>query len=122
MKSDHYLIARPLLSRRILLLSCLCLWQAWAASTGQAQTVGEVLPTWSEGSLDIHQINTGKGNSALVIFPDATSLLIDAGATESIEPNTAPAWPNASRTPGEWITRYAGMSYLPGIRLNLTMS
>ena len=106
MKPDLYLIVRLLLSRRILLLSCLCVWRAWIASTGQAQTVGEVLPEWSEGSLDIHQINTGKGNSALVIFPDATSLLIDAGATASAEPISAPAWPDSSRQPGEWIARY----------------
>ncbi|MEP6494314.1 MAG: hypothetical protein ABJF01_16645 [bacterium] len=30
--------------------------------------------------MDIHQISTGRGNSALFIFPDGTTLLVDAGA------------------------------------------
>ena len=44
-----------------------------------AQKVGEPLPAWTPGTLDIHQINTGKGNSALFVLPDGTSLLVDAG-------------------------------------------
>ena len=44
-----------------------------------AQTVGQPLPAWTPGSLDIHQINTGKGNSALFLLPDGTTMLVDAG-------------------------------------------
>ena len=41
--------------------------------------VGEVLPAWQEGYLDIHSINTGRGESFFYIFPDGTTMLIDAG-------------------------------------------
>lgn len=41
--------------------------------------VGEVLPLWSEGYLDIHSINTGRGESYFYIFPDGTTMLLDAG-------------------------------------------
>ncbi|WP_051670553.1 ComEC/Rec2 family competence protein [Bryobacter aggregatus] len=72
-----------------------------------AQEVGSVLPPWSEGVLDIHQINTGKGNSTLFVLPDGTSLLLDAGAGSRPEsPRVLPARPDASRTPGDWIARY----------------
>jgi beta-lactamase superfamily II metal-dependent hydrolase len=37
------------------------------------------LPPWTPGTLDIHQIATGRGNSALVVLPDGTTLLVDAG-------------------------------------------
>jgi beta-lactamase superfamily II metal-dependent hydrolase len=40
---------------------------------------GGTLPPWTRGTLDIHQISTGTGNSALIVFPDATTLLVDAG-------------------------------------------
>src|ERR1700761_2643549 len=39
----------------------------------------EPLPAWSEGYLYIHHISTGKGNSAYFVFPDGTTMLIDAG-------------------------------------------
>lgn len=41
--------------------------------------VGETLPAWSEGYLDIHFINTGRGECAFYILPDGTTLLVDAG-------------------------------------------
>ncbi len=63
------------------------------------------LPAWTAGTLDIHQIDTGRGNSAFVIFPDGTTLLIDAGAAGDGIPYTDPR-PDASRTPGGWIVRY----------------
>jgi beta-lactamase superfamily II metal-dependent hydrolase len=37
------------------------------------------LPAWTPGTLDIHQISTGRGNSALVVLPDGTTMLVDAG-------------------------------------------
>jgi beta-lactamase superfamily II metal-dependent hydrolase len=65
-----------------------------------------VLPPWSPDTLDIHHINTGKGDSAVLIFPDGTSLLVDAGATLRPGPRVTPQRPDASRPPGEWIARY----------------
>lgn len=59
---------------------------------------GDVLPPWSTGSLDIHQIVTGRGNAAFMMFPDGTTLLLDAGDTGQR--------PDASRTAAQWISRY----------------
>jgi hypothetical protein len=42
--------------------------------------IGAPLSAWTPGTLDIHQIATGRGNSALIIMPDGTTLLVDAGA------------------------------------------
>jgi hypothetical protein len=75
-----------------------------AATSAFAQT-GQPLPPWTAGSLDIHQISTGRGNAALFILPDGTTMLVDAGAAGDGQPETDPH-PDASRTPGEWITRY----------------
>ena len=53
-------------------------------SGGTSQTepteviVGKPLPLWTEGCLDIHHINTGRGESAFYILPDGTTMLIDA--------------------------------------------
>jgi len=69
--------------------------------------IGEKLPVWSEGNLDIHHINTGKGDATFMIFPDGTTMLIDAGESHRPpSPREAAAKPNSSRTPGEWISRY----------------
>jgi beta-lactamase superfamily II metal-dependent hydrolase len=68
--------------------------------------IGEVFPSWSQGYLDIHHINAGKGESTLFIMPDGTTMLVDAGATTRPKPRVTDQRPDASRTPGEWISRY----------------
>jgi len=65
----------------------------------------ERLDPWTVGTLEIHQISTGRGNSAFFIFPDGTTLLVDAGAAGDGLPETDPH-PNKSRSPGAWIARY----------------
>src|SRR5579864_6373254 len=62
---------------------------------------------WQRGLLDIHHISTGRGNSVLIICPDGTSILIDAGAVKGPSEALAAAEPNSSRRPSEWIGRYA---------------
>jgi beta-lactamase superfamily II metal-dependent hydrolase len=62
---------------------------------------------WQRGLLDIHHISTGRGNSVLIIGPDGTSILIDAGAVKGPAEALAAAEPNSPRRPGEWIGRYA---------------
>jgi hypothetical protein len=89
-------------------LALAALLVAPAAMMAQAQTgatVGAPLPPWTDGTLDIHQISTGRGNSALFILPDGTTLLVDAGAAGDGIAETDPH-PNASRTSGAWIARY----------------
>lgn len=77
------------------------------SSKGWSQPkTGEVLPLWSEGYLDIHHINTGKGESVFFTLPDGTTMLVDAGATSRPKPRVTDPKPDGSRTPGEWISRY----------------
>lgn len=76
-----------------------------ALSAQTPAVVGQALPGWTRGGLDIHQISTGKGNSSFLVFPDGTTLLVDAGDAMDAVPETA-AHPNNSRTPAEFIVRY----------------
>lgn len=43
--------------------------------------VGEPLPAWTPGTLDVHSISTGRGESFLYIMPDGTTMIIDAGGS-----------------------------------------
>ena len=72
---------------------------------------GDVLPAWTPGTLDIHQIVTGRGNSAFMMFPDGTTLLLDAGDAgeqddDQLRVSDTDQRPDASRTPAQWIARY----------------
>ena len=80
-------------------------------SVAIAQQIGQPLPVWQEGKLDIHHINTGQGNATFAVLPDGTTLLIDAGAINTIDwrtgkPRNLPVKPNDTRQAGEWIARY----------------
>jgi metallo-beta-lactamase superfamily protein len=69
--------------------------------------IGQPLPHWSAGILDIHQISTGRGNAAFFRFPDGTTMIVDAGAAgDGMTLPDAEPRPNATRTPGAWIARY----------------
>jgi len=68
---------------------------------------GETLPAWKPGLLDIHHISTGRGNSAFIILPDGTTMMVDAGALHRNTPYLVDEKPDASRRPGEWLGRYA---------------
>jgi beta-lactamase superfamily II metal-dependent hydrolase len=76
------------------------------ASTALAPTALPAGRTWSHGSLEIHHISAGRGNATLCVFPDGTTLLIDAGAVRGNPALLAPLRPDGSRRPGEWIGRY----------------
>ena len=45
----------------------------------QGVSAQEYLPKWQEGYMDIHTIATGRGDATLVVMPDGTTLMIDAG-------------------------------------------
>lgn len=78
-----------------------------AATTTDRDIVGEPLRPWRPGHLDIHHIATGRGDATLVIGPDGSSLMIDAGASATPAPPALAVRPNPSRRAGEWIGRYA---------------
>ena len=70
----------------------------------------EKMPAWKPGMLEIHHLSTGRGNCTLVIGPDGTILMIDAGAqlpNEQELPYYVPAYPDATKRAGEWMARYA---------------
>src|ERR1700756_978634 len=75
-------------------------------------TSAATLPPWTPGTLDIHQISTGRGNAAFFVFPDGTTMLVDAGAAGDGIPDTDPR-PNATRSPGGWIVRYIERTMAP---------
>src|ERR1700678_3714165 len=71
------------------------------------QIVGQPLPPWTAGALDIHQIQTGRGNATYFIFPDGTTMLLDAGAVPGRQGlEQGPARPDGTRSPGDWIAHY----------------
>jgi hypothetical protein len=93
----------------IILLCTCCLVRSYA----QDKPANQHLPAWQEGQMDIHFINTGRGNSSFLIFPDGTTMLIDAGDMNAAEfENTnaplkvPPALPDSSLRPGQWIANY----------------
>lgn len=83
-----------------------------AKVNGDLSGAGRALRPWRPGILDIHHINTGRGNAAFFVFPDGTTMIVDAGAEDDDwEKNFAPlklgpAVPNRTRRPGEWIADY----------------
>ncbi|SFC05834.1 Metallo-beta-lactamase superfamily protein [Flagellimonas taeanensis] len=69
------------------------------------------LPAWEPGFLDIHHINTGRGDAAFMVFPDGTTMLVDAGDMSETHPRTtssrnAELVPNRSKTTPQWIVDY----------------
>jgi beta-lactamase superfamily II metal-dependent hydrolase len=100
--------------RRALLCAFALLGLAGAADTPST------LAPWTRGTLDIHQISTGRGNAALVRFPDGTALLVDAGEVGDGVPG-ATAFPDASRGAGEWIARYLKRALGEGAALDYAL-
>lgn len=72
---------------------------------------GEVLAPWVKGSLDIHFINTGRGESTFYVLPDGTTMLVDMAGSLLTEAEsggklpTAPK-PDASVSSGKVIVSY----------------
>ncbi|MEQ9442196.1 MAG: hypothetical protein RIG62_24355 [Cyclobacteriaceae bacterium] len=78
---------------------------------GWGQEVGQQLPDWQPGMLDLHHINTGRGDAAYYIFPDGTTMLVDAGDMNPLgerigTPRNTRIHPDSTQTPPKWIARY----------------
>lgn len=83
--------------------------------------VGETMTGWQEGWLEIHSINSGRGESFFYILPDGTTVLIDAAGAnpmnkelESHGYKVAPPLPSAEITSGQVIIDYLH-KYLPKV-------
>lgn len=73
--------------------------------------VGEVLEPWVKGSLDIHFINTGRGESTFYVLPDGTTMLVDMAGSlltdeEAGGKYPTPPKPNASTSSATVIVNY----------------
>ena len=77
---------------------------------------------WQSGVLDIHHINTGRGDVAFIVFRDGATMLFDAGDRDVDDIGRyaplkiAEQRPNAYRTPGHWIAEYIKQA-MPSERL-----
>ena len=67
------------------------------------------LPQWKEGYMDIHHINTGRGDCTFCILPDGTTLLIDAGENNRVGERVVAAKPEDTKQ----MDNYCGTG-LPG--------
>jgi beta-lactamase superfamily II metal-dependent hydrolase len=77
----------------------------------QTIIIGEPLPAWKKGYLDLHHINTGRGSAAYYVFPDGTTMLLDAGELSPLDqrtftPRNSSITPDSSKKPYEWIVNY----------------
>jgi len=79
---------------------------AVALTTRAQDAVEKPITPWQPGTLDIHQISTGRGNAGLYILPDGTTLLVDAGELPAKTASHTPDRPDNTRPAGEWIVRY----------------
>src|SRR5690554_2593461 len=78
-------------------------WVCLLTTVSAQVEVGDKYPDWTSGYLDIHHINTGRGECMFAIMPDGTTMMIDAGETGTDKRNFKP---DGSRGSGEWISRY----------------
>jgi glyoxylase-like metal-dependent hydrolase (beta-lactamase superfamily II) len=99
-------------------------WQVSTATNTALQpqtTARDSLPRWKPGLLDIHHLYVGSSVSTFVIWPDATTMLVDAG---EIDLHRQRAWwqslgppydttlkaldpvPDSSKSPSAWILDY----------------
>ena len=75
-----------------------------------APQTGETLPAWSEGYLDIHFINAGRGECTFYILPDGTTMVVDVGEVFTDDTTAQPRRPASStcsyQTCGTYIKHF----------------
>ena len=77
------------------------------AITDPDHEIGKPYVGWKEGELDLNFIHTGVGENAFHIFPDGTTMLLDAGDWNTLTyKDGVEKLPSAERHAGEWIARY----------------
>ena len=85
-------------------LGALCA-DAWA-EMAKHPLAGTTLPKWEKGHFRISMLFNGRGETALLVFPDSTSMLIDCGDYVFKGRDTVKHLPDDSRRAGEWTARY----------------
>ena len=82
--------------------------------------VGQPLPLWSEGELDIHAISTGRGECLFYVMPDGTTMVVDAGefSRESSDYKNVLQRPNSSVRPTKVFADYI-YHFMPKGRYNI---
>jgi beta-lactamase superfamily II metal-dependent hydrolase len=90
----------------------------------QTIVVGQPMPAWQKGYLDLHHINTGRGSAAYYVFPDGTTMLLDAGELSPLDPRTftarnSPITPDSTKKPYEWIVNYIRQVAPPSNNLSI---
>ncbi len=88
-------------------LSLALLVPAGALAFDNELLLHQPLPARADGELDIHHIDTGRGNCALIVGPDGTAMMIDVGIADVKPETSGEPHPDGSRRPGEWMGRYA---------------
>lgn len=74
-----------------------------------AAAEGQTLPHWQPGYLDIHGINGGRGEAFYYIFPDGTTMLVDAAGGPQLEYGSdsgIASKPDVSVSSGQVIAKY----------------
>ena len=102
--------SKPIKAGYVREFSNLITYKAGSASDVE---VGKMLPLWEEGYLDIHMINSARGECSFLILPDGTTLVVDAG---EITPTTGDypisQLPSVDIRPTTTYARYI-KNYLP---------
>ncbi len=79
-----------------------------AETASLKSAVGEVWGGWKPGEFQVHFIYTGVGESMFLIFPDATTMLLDCGDHPALTrlDLALPVLPSPGRLAGDWVARY----------------
>src|ERR1700743_806475 len=81
-RSEDSLAVRSILLLIVVFIMPFARARAAQADHRSPDSASGVLPAWTEGTLYIHHISTGRGNAAYVVMPDGTTMLIDAGEAD----------------------------------------
>ena len=79
--------------------------RAWA-EMARHPLAGTTLPKWEKGHFRISMLFNGRGESAFLVMPDGTSLMVDCGDYVFRGRDVVTHLPDDSRRAGEWISRY----------------
>ena len=88
-------------------------------ATAAADETGKEMPAWQEGMMDLHHIQTGRGDAAFYLLPDGTSMLYDAGDLTRTGPRVTKLTPDDSKQAGEWIVDYIRQFHPKGKKATL---